>query len=268
MLVVLLVAPRPRTPTSMPSTEPASKWKLVFSDEFDQPGAPDPVKWSRELGMLRNAEAQYYTDRPENARVQEGHLLIEARKESHKGADGKTANYTSASLETRGHFEFTYGRIEVRAKLPKGRGAWPAIWTLGSNISTVGWPACGEIDVMEHVGYDPDVIHATIHTTSFNHIKHTEKSGKIPLKDPHSDFHVYAAEWTGQKIEMFLDGQKYFTFENPHTDAKAWPFDQPQYLKLNLAVGGAWGGRKGIDDTSFPQQFLIDYVRIYQESQK
>src|SRR5262245_40016383 len=193
ILGVVLVAGAPQDSTTMSSTQPAAEWNLVFSDEFNKPGAPDPGRWSHELGLIRNNEAQYYTARPANCRIEDGNLIIEARKESYQAADGKTAQYTSASIQTRGHFEFTFGRVEVRAKLPKGRGSWPAIWMLGSSISTVGWPACGEIDIMEQVGYDPEVIHGSIHTASFNHVKQTAKSGKVVLKDPDADFHTYAA---------------------------------------------------------------------------
>ena len=191
----------------------AGEWKLVWSDEFDKPGPPDPAKWSYEEGFIRNNEAQYYTrERAENARVENGMLVIEARKEQFKnpsydptakeqgrgGRGREHAEYTSASLTTRGKAAWTYGRIEVRAKLPSGRGTWPAIWTLGTNRQA-GWPACGEIDIMEFVGFDPGIIHANIHTKKYNHVMGTGKGDKITIPDASEKFHVYAIEWDAQK---------------------------------------------------------------------
>ena len=253
----------------------AAEWKLVWSDEFSKPGEPNPAKWSYEEGFLRNNESQYYTrNRRENARVKDGMLIIEARKERFKlpagGSHGKAnrrqyAEYTSASLTTRNKASWTYGRIEVRAKLPTGRGTWPAIWTLGDNIQQVGWPACGEIDIMENVGFDPDWIHGNIHTKSYNHVQHTNKGSKIAVAKPYQDFHVYAVEWRPDRIDFFVDKTKYFTFKNERKGDAVWPYDKPQYLILNIAIGGAWGGQKGIDDSIFPQRMYIDYVRVYQE---
>jgi len=246
-------------------------WKLVWSDEFDYEGAPDPKKWSYEVGFVRNGEAQYYTnDRRENARVENGMLVIEGRKEHYTapaGADGKaqTSEYTSASLTTVKSASWTYGRIEVRAKIPTGRGTWPAIWTLGTNIGTAGWPKCGEIDILENVGFDPDGIHTTIHTAAYNHVKKTQKGHRVEKPKPYADFHVYAIEWTKDKIDFFFDDEKTFTTENEGKGEEAWPFDKPQYLLLNFAIGGGWGGAKGIDESIFPQKFLIDYVRVYEK---
>ena len=248
------------------------EWTLTWSDEFSKDGRPDPAKWSFEEGFIRNHEAQYYT--PKNARVENGRLIIEARKErltdlaaGRKGSGGPTeAKYTSASLTTERTRSMTYGKIEVRAKLPTGRGTWPAIWLLGKNIHEVGWPKCGEIDVMENVGFDPDTIHANVHTARYNHVKKTNKGSKITVDKPYADFHVYAIEWSPEAIDFFIDGRKYFTFKNEHTDSDAWPFDQPQYLILNLAIGGEWGGQKGIDDAIFPQRMEVDYVRVYKRS--
>jgi beta-glucanase (GH16 family) len=249
-----------------PTTQHAH-WKLVWSDEFDRPGAPDPGKWKCEVGMLRNNEKQYYTNnRAQNLRVEDGCLVIEAIKERFEIPDkpGTFADYTAASVETRGHAEWKYGRVEVRAKVPTGRGMWPAIWMLPDSISKVGWPACGEIDIMENVGYDPGTIHGTVHTKAYNHVKKTEKGAKVDLGKPWEDFHVYAVEWTAEKIDFFIDDQLYYTFRNEGTGPDTWPFDQPFYLKINTAVGGNWGGLKGIDDSALPNKFLIDYVRVYQ----
>jgi len=254
----------------------AGQWKLVWSDEFDQDGLPDPARWTYEEGFVRNQEAQYYTRaREENARVRKGVLIIEARKERFPNAryepgspawqrNRQFAEYTSASLTTEGKASWRYARIEVRAKLPTGRGTWPAIWMLGVNRREVGWPRCGEIDIMENVGFDPDTIHANIHTEAYNHVRRTNKGNRIRLDKPYADFHVYALDWGPQRMEFFVDGQSYFTFENENSGPAAWPFDQPFYLILNLAIGGGWGGQKGIDDSIFPQRMEVDYVRVYQ----
>jgi beta-glucanase (GH16 family) len=238
------------------------QWKLVWSDEFNQTGLPNPEKWSYEVGFVRNKEKQYYTkERPENARVQDGHLIIESRKETYENGE-----YTSASLHTKNTASWTYGKIEVRAKIPTGKGMWPAIWMLGMNISQVGWPACGEIDILENVGYDPDVIHANIHTKKYNHSIGTGKGASIKHENPFDDFHVYSIVWTKDQIEFFFDDQQYFTYKNDGEGHDSWPFDKPHYLILNAAIGGSWGGQQGIDDSIFPQQYLIDYVRVYQEA--
>jgi beta-glucanase (GH16 family) len=242
----------------------AAEWKLVWSDEFDKDGLPDAAKWNYEEGFVRNQEAQYYTRaRAENARVERGVLVIEARKERFPNpryeADSRSwqrnrefAEYTSASLTTEGKAAWRYGRIEVRAKLPTGRGTWPAIWMLGVNRREVGWPRCGEIDI--------------IHTEAYNHVKKTNKGNRIRIEKPYADFHVYALEWTAERMDFFVDDQKYFTFENEKTGTAAWPFDQPFYLILNVAIGGAWGGQKGIDDSIFPQRMEVDYVRVYERT--
>jgi beta-glucanase (GH16 family) len=247
----------------------ADDWRLVWSDDFDKPGMPDESKWTYEEGFIRNHESQYYTRaRKENARVEDGALVIEARKERFKNPrrGPEFAEYTSASVNTRGKVAWCYGRIEVRAKLPTGRGMWPAIWMLGTSIDKVGWPACGEIDIMENVGYDPDMIHANIHTKAYNHVKGTGKGSKLTVPKPHEDFHVYAVEWTEKRMDFFVDDQKYFSFDNEGSGRDAWPYDQPHYLILNIAVGGAWGGQRGINDDIFPQKMLVDYVRVYEKA--
>ena len=269
MLSLLILLAAMAAPTTAPVATPdSSNWKLVFSDEFEQPGAPDPKKWSYETGMIRNHEAQLYTDaRKENARVEDGCLVIEARKEDAPvpGHADKVAHYTSASLSTSGHAQWLYGKVEVRAKLPAGRGTWPAIWFLPDRIAQVGWPACGEIDLMENVGFEPGRIHLSVHTKAYNPVQHTEKTTSVPVPRLDTDFHVYAMEWTPDEIRMSIDGAHHFTFANEHKSEAEWPFDHPFHLKLNLAIGGAWGGQKGIDDSIFPQKFLVDYVRVYQK---
>ncbi len=250
-------SPSPTSAVPSPAPSPAA-WRLVFADEFDTPGPLDPAKWGYEIGSLRNQEAQYYTSRPENVRVENGMLVIEARKEAYQGY-----GYTSASVNTRGRFELVYGRLEVRAKLPTGDGSWPAIWLLGTNIDEVGWPACGEIDVMENVGFEPTRIYGTIHTAAYNHVAGTSKGSSLTVSDPWRDFHIYAMEWYPDRVDLFVDDQKYFTFRNEGTGSRTWPFDKPMYLLINLAIGGTWGGQRGIDDSRFPQRYYVDYVRIY-----
>jgi len=236
-----------------------AKWELVWSDEFSVAGLPDPNKWDQEVGFIRNRELQYYTKaRPDNARVEEGMLVIETRKDNFEGHP-----ITSASLRTRGKAEWLYGRIEVRAKLPTGKGMWPAIWMLGINPEHRRWPDCGEIDIMENVGFDPLVIHANIHTKAYNHMIGTNKGNKIEVADPSKNFHVYAIEWFEDHIDFFVDETKYFTFKNERTGNDTWPFDKPHYLILNAAYGGSWGGQKGTDDSILPQKYFIDYVRVY-----
>ena len=238
------------------------KWKLIWQDNFLKNGLPDPTFWDYEEGYIRNREAQYYTrNRSENARVENGMLIIEARKDNWEGKE-----ITSASLHTYGKKSILFGRIEVKAKLPTGRGTWPAIWMLGDVIKQgTGWPSCGEIDIMENVGFEPDVIHANIHTKAYNHVKGTNKGNKITIPNPFDDFHVYALEWFPDHMDFFVDDKMYFTFQNEGKSNDVWPFDKPHYLILNLAIGGGWGGQKGIDDSVFPQKYFIDYVKVYRQ---
>ncbi len=254
---------------------------LVWADEFDYTGKPDSTKWSYEYGFIRNNEKQYYTDSLKNARIENGYLLIEGHKEKIANAKFKskeykkkkhlhyipeidTATYTSASLSTRNLAEWTYGRFEIKAKLPKGIGQWPAIWMLSENWKQVGWPKCGEIDIMEHVGFDKDSIFGTIHTQAYNHMLGTQKGKKIFIEKPYDEFHIFSMEWTPEKIDFLLDGVVYNHIDNEHKTDNEWPFDQNFHLKLNIAIGGGLGGREGIDNTVFPQQMVVDYVRVYQ----
>ncbi len=282
LLWIAFVARAAEPVASTPPAPTPPGWQLVWADEFETPGAPNQKFWNYEEGFIRNGEAQFYTrDRRENARVENGNLILEARHETWKNpraaaAEGGTekrrpagpavAEYTSASLITQGKITWTYGRLEVRAKLPEARGTWPAIWLLGTNIASVGWPACGEIDVMEFVGYEPGVVHANIHTEKYNHVRGTGKGNRLALPSASSDFHVYALEWHRDRLEFFVDGQKYFTYANEGTGRDVWPFDRDHYLILNLAIGGSWGGRQGIDADRFPQRLEIDYVRAYRET--
>jgi beta-glucanase (GH16 family) len=258
---VFLLAAWTGPAASCASGEPVEKARLVWSEEFETNGPPDPRVWSYEVGVIRNQEAQYYTEaRTENARVENGRLVIEARKEDYAGQ-----RYTSASLNTLGKQAFERGRIEVRAKIPTGTGSWPAIWMMGTDITTVGWPECGEIDIMENVGYEPDTIYATVHTPgSVNDPGKVVKGGHIAVPSPYGDFHVYAVEWREDRLEFSCDGTTYFTYRKDGRYPSYWRFDQPFYLLLNLAIGGNWGGAHGIDDTIFPLRYEIDYVRYYQ----
>lgn len=242
---------------------------LVWQDEFDTPGLPDSTRWRYDLGDgcpnvcgWGNNEAQFYTRDLRNARIENGILIIEAHQDS---LGGKA--YTSARLVTKHQGDWTYGRIEVRAKLPKGRGTWPAIWMLSTDWKYGGWPASGEIDIMEHVGFDPGIVHGTIHTEAYNHIKRTQKEGTITIADAQDTFHLYAIDWTKDKIDFWVDGTRYHTVTRAETDTpNEWPFDQRFHLILNMAVGGNWGGKQGIDETIWPQRMEIDYVRVYDRS--
>ncbi|MDX1913093.1 MAG: glycoside hydrolase family 16 protein [Saprospiraceae bacterium] len=241
---------------------------LVWSDEFNYNGLPDSAKWGYDRGDgcpalcgWGNHELQHYTvGRLENARVENGHLFIEARREKTGSSE-----YSSARLVTRKKADWQYGRIEARAKLPVGRGIWPAFWMLPAQNTYGGWPRNGEIDIMEFVGYQPDTIYGTVHTENFNGMKGTQKSGGIFSDQIAGEWHVFAIEWDADKIDFYFDQQKYHTFINRKQGVDAWPFDQPFYLVLNVAVGGDWGGKKGIDTTAFPQGMLVDYVRVYQK---
>lgn len=247
-----------------------SGWTLVWADEFDKDGLPDAAKWDYDTFRNKpgwyNDERQYYSlARLENSRVEKGHLVIETRREEMSGeSDWGGQAYSSARLVTRGKASWTYGAVEVRAKLPCGRGTWPAIWMLPSK-SNMQWPLDGEIDIMEHVGFDEGVVHGTVHTEAFNHTKNTQKAAQVRLPDLCQDFHRYQLVWTADSVTIGVDDRSYFRFLNDGEDDKTrWPFFQPQYLILNTAVGGSWGGAKGIDDTVFPVRMEVDYVRVWQ----
>ena len=240
--------------------------KLVWSDEFEVAGAPDSSRWGYDLGDgcpdvcgWGNNELQYYTKRPENVRVEDGKLIIEAHKEALEGKD-----YTSTRLVSRNKGDWQYGYIELKAKLPYGTGTWPALWMLPTDWAYGGWPASGEIDIMEHVGFNHGVVEGTVHTKAFNHGIGTQKGDSIDVSDVHEKFHVYAIDWSPEKIDFMVDGETYNTFRNNGSGYEAWPFDKPFHLLLNLAVGGDWGGRKGVDEQIWPQRMEVDYVRVYQ----
>ncbi|MBO4332590.1 MAG: glycoside hydrolase family 16 protein [Paludibacteraceae bacterium] len=245
-------------------------WQLVWNDEFDYQGAPDESKWSFDTQGNNwdwgNDEAQNYTPKEnKNAWVEDGNLVIEARKEPYRWyGDGQTKEYTSARLRTLGKGDWLYGKVEVRALLPKGRGMWPAIWMLASEEKYGGWPNSGELDIMENVGFDPNKIHCNIHTEAYNHKNNTNKGNTVSTSNPNENWHVYSMEWDAEKVIFFLDGNQVFRFDNEHKSYKEWPYDQKFHLLLNVAVGGGWGGEQGIDNSVFPQRMLVDYVRVYQ----
>lgn len=250
-------------PYFVPARQDKHSGELVWSDEFDYTGLPDKNKWSYDTAGNEsgwgNRELQFYTKaRLKNAEVKDGCLIITARKEDYKGF-----NYTSARLVTKDKGDWLYGRIEVRAKLPDGKGMWPAIWMLPTDWDYGGWPASGEIDIMENVGYDPYVIVASAHTKSYNHVQGTQKNNKITISDCYSDFHNYTLEWEPEQYRVYVDDILYFTFKNEGTGYKEWPFDKRFHLLLNVAVGGNWGGKQGIDNSIFPRSMVVDYVRVY-----
>ncbi len=237
-------------------------WVLTWSDEFNGSNGslPDAAKWVMETGGngWGNNELEYYTNRPENAHQQDGNLVITAINESYGGR-----NYTSARLKTAGLFTQAYGRFEARLKIPAGQGMWPAFWMLGQNIGTAGWPGCGEIDIMENVGFEPSKVHGSAHGPGY--------SGGHPLTGTYAlqsgsfsdDFHVFALEWEPSALRFYVDDVLYET----HTPADlpagtTWVFDHPFFLLLNVAVGGSWPGSPN-SSTVFPQTMQVDYVRVY-----
>jgi len=246
-------------------------WKLAWSDEFNGPdgSAVDSTKWSFNIGGngWGNNELETYTSRTANAHLEDGSLVIKAIKETFTGADNITRNYTSARLLTKHKFSQAYGRFEARIKIPYGQGIWPAFWMLGDNIDTVHWPNCGEIDIMENIGREPSIVHGTFHGPGY--------SGASGIGSPYSltggkkvadDFHTFAVEWEPNVMRFYVDGNLYQTRTPADLPAGAsWVFDHPFFIILNVAVGGAWPGNPDAT-TVFPQQMLVDYVRVYKRS--
>ena len=239
-------------------------WTLVWSDEFNQTNgaAPDPTKWTYDLGAggWGNGELENYTARTNNVRIENGKLVIEARQENYLGS-----SYTSARLKSQGKVSWTYGRIEARIQIPRGQGMWPAFWMLGTNIDGgVPWPTCGEIDIMENIGREPTLVHGTVHGSGYSGGNGIGGPCALPGGAAYADnFHVYAIEWTANQIKWFMDGQQYFSV-NPGSlpPGATWVYKQPEFLLLNLAVGGGWPGNP--DGTAtFPQRMTVDYVRVY-----
>jgi beta-glucanase (GH16 family) len=242
-------------------------WQLTWSDEFNGPSAspPNPAKWNIVTGGegFGNAELETYTSRPANIQQQNGNLVITAQKEDITGPDGIPRHYTSARINTQNHFAQKYGRFEARIQLPTGKGIWPAFWLLGDNHETTKWPKCGEIDILETIGA-PDATYSTLHGPGYSGSKGI--SAKFPLpagESVHTAFHLYAVEWSPNDIKFFFDD--HLIAERTPADLPpntGWVYDHPFYILLNLAIGGYWPGNPD-DTTVFPQQMLIDYVRVY-----
>jgi beta-glucanase (GH16 family) len=237
--------------------EPLSKQKmrLVWSDEFDKTGSPDPANWDYDLGHgsdgWGNHELQSYTNSSENVYIKNGKLIIDAHM--------KDGQWTSARLKTQGKKNWTYGKIVFRAKLPSGKGTWPALWMLGEKVSASGWPACGEIDIMEHVGKNPAVVQSALHTPASHGETVNVKATKVDTFD--SKFHTYEALWTDKKIEFSVDGDTYYVYEPPVRDNSTWPYDSPFFIIMNIAIGGGFGG--DVDPSLTFARMEIDYVRVY-----
>ena len=235
---------------------------LIWADEFEVGSSFCIENWTAEIGTgcpdlcgWGNGEAQYYTAREENVTIEDGILKITAKKENYQNSQ-----YTSTRIKTQGKFDFTYGKVEVRAKIPSGGGTWPAIWMLGSNITTVSWPACGEIDIMEHTGNNQNSVHSSIHTPSS--FGGTVNTRTYAVNNATQAFNVYAMQWDANKIEFFLNGNKVYTYQPDVKNADTWPFNSPQFLLLNVAMGGGFGG--AIDPNFNESSMEIDYVRVYQ----
>ncbi len=240
------------------STESIYTWQ----EEFDYEGLPDSSKWTYDVGGngWGNKELQYYTDtRIENAFVSDGTLKIQVIRENIEGMQ-----YSSARLVSRGRYDFGYGRIDIRARVPEGKGTWPALWMMPKDwkFEDGGWPTVGEIDIMEHVGFEPGVIHGSTHSEDFQWQKGNPKTAKIEVPTATSEFHVYSMERTADYIRMYVDNELYFEFLNEDLPLSSWPFNKPFYLIINVAVGGLWGGQQGVDDTAFPQILEVDYIRF------
>ena len=242
-----------------------NEYQQVWSDEFDYTGLPDSTKWKYDTegnaAGWGNNEAQFYTiGKKENCWVENGKLAITAIKEDIEGK-----KYSSARLVSKADWKF--GRVEVRAKLPAGRGTWSAIWMMpgGWTFKDGNWPNIGEIDIMEHVGHDLNVIHASAHSKDYQWQAETQKTAIITVPESSEKFHSYIMEWTPEVMKAFVDDSCYFTYKNEGLGETKWPYDKPFYLILNLAIGGAWGSIKGIDESAFPQTMEIDYVRIFQK---
>jgi beta-glucanase (GH16 family) len=250
-----------------------SGWKLVWSDEFNEPdGSPvDPSKWVSETGGngWGNQELEYYTARPQNAIQQGGNLVITVLAEKYTGADGVTRDYTSARLKTQGKFSQKYGRFEARIKIPHGQGIWPAFWMLGDDIDKRQWPGSGEVDIMENIGKEPALVHGTIHGPGYNGEHGISAAFGLPGNAAFADdFHIYAIEWSKKSIRFYVDDHLYATRTPADLPKGAkWVYKHPFFLLLNVAVGGYWPGSPDVT-TVFPQTMLVDYVRVYKATKR
>jgi beta-glucanase (GH16 family) len=248
---------------------PPASHKLAWSDEFSGPdgASPDSSKWTYDAGGngWGNNELEYYTNRTQNAQIKGGNLVVTAQKETYTGSDGVTRNYTSARLKTQGLFSQAYGRFEARIRIPAGQGMWPAFWMLGNDITSNGWPKCGEIDIMEDIGKEPGTVHGSLHGPStIGRTSDTTAPFSLPAGQNFADdFHLYAVEWEPNTIRFYVDASLYATFNSSQWPAGGtWVFDHPFFIILNVAVGGDWPGPPD-GTTVFPQQMLVDYVRVY-----
>jgi beta-glucanase (GH16 family) len=243
----------------------STQWKMVWSDNFSQKGLPDTTKWNydtrgNQYGWGNNEKQWYTVANQRNAFISKGTLKIVAHREEISGKQ-----YSSARLTTKNKGDWKYGKIVVRAKVPDGRGTWPAIWMMPTDSKYGQWPKCGEIDIMEHVGCSPDTVLSTVHTGKYNHMIGTQVGNKRHLPTATSRFHIYSLEWEPSELRSYVDGNLYFSYHNDNTGYLTWPFDQSFHLILNLAIGGNLGGKRGIDDTKFPHHFEVDYVRVYKK---
>ena len=263
-----LMIPHSKTPTTLTQKMDGENWNLVWSDEFEGEGLADSTKWTYNVGNWGwgNNELQYYTSKTEkNARLENGYLIIEAYKNEFD------KYWTSARLTTQGKVSFKYGKIEFRAKVPHGRGTWSAGWLLGDAYrDELSWPYCGEIDVLECVGYEIDdalgtgLNHATCHTRAYYFKQGNQIGSEIEVDSMHTKFHTFAVEWTPTEIKGFLDGTEYYVYDK-NADELEWPFNTPQNIIVNLAIGGGWGGAKGVDSIYTAHQYVLDYVRVYEK---
>jgi beta-glucanase (GH16 family) len=252
-------------PSTVQVLSPGKMTKLfestpTWSDEFDYTGKPEPTKWDYDIGGSGwgNHELEYYSNDLKNAHVSDGKLFITALRE-----DAGEMKYSSARLVTRNKGDFLYGRVEVRAKLPAGKGTWPAIWMLPTDWEYGTWPKSGEIDIMEHVGYDPDMIHVSTHCEAYYWRLGNEKTALKKIDNATTEFHLYRVDWTPQNIKGYIDDTLVFTNTNEGTGYQVWPFNKRFHILLNVAVGGDWGGQQGIDESAFPATMEVDYVRYY-----
>lgn len=256
--------PKPSPPVSTSTTPVDKGWSFettpFFADEFSNTGKPDSTRWTYDIGGggWGNNELEYYTNSAGNASVANGLLTINVKKEAYQGM-----NYTSARLVSKDAGTLLYGRVEVSAKIPVSRGLWPAIWMLPNENTYGGWPKSGEIDIMENVGYDPNPVYFTIHTQLYNGAIGTQKGANKSMPDASSTFHKYRMDWTPYAVKGYYDDTLLFTYINDGNGSSSWPFDQKFHLLLNIAVGGNWGGIKGVDDNAFPTNMQVDYVRFY-----
>lgn len=228
-------------------------YRLVWHDNFSSPTI-DTSSWTHEIaepGWV-NGELQYYTN-AKNVCIKNGKLILTARNDSNK--------FSSSRLITKNKRIFTYGIVQIRAKLPAGKGTWPALWMLGNNIDQVSWPACGEIDIMEHVGRDKGVVHSSIHNNSG--FGATPYTSKINVINPYNKFHVYSAKWTENQITFYVDNKVVYNYKPTTLNDSTWPFNKPAYLILNIAIGGTWGGQ--VDQSIFPTSMIIDWIKVYQK---